>query len=328
MNDSNRPTMSPGSFRPTEVTTSGSLILDSRPRSMQPFLTFGRWSKGAVVPGQPDASPLYRAVTTTDEDARMPEGLPPLTTPELDVIRQWILASAPAFPADLAPPEEANKDSRFRNVEGVEYVLQQILEHQRTLSADERQFARYFSSHHLLSAGATRALIDTQRDAFFKALNYLSREKEIVRPRPVNADVGTIFAVDLRQTGWHKRPFQVIGEGAPSPDSANLYDLVVLEYPYAILYEDSKVFDALVAEYLGPANLIRPVPYVRIDWFCSVVTQPPLYHDLLQLPRELADLERQLGVDAKSNLDQRIAKRAGMAWQLRGRPARYVGRLF
>ncbi len=94
--------------------------------------------------------------------------------------------------------------------------------------------------------------------------------------------------------------------------SLNLYDLVLLEYPYAILYEDSVVYDSVLTEYMNPAGLVRPIPYVRMDWFVSVATLPPLYHDLLQLPRQLGDLEKQLGVDTTANLEQRVAKRAGM----------------
>ena len=57
---------------------------------------------------------------------------------------------------------------------------------------------------------------------------------------------------------------------------------------------------------------MRPIAYVRVDWFCSVVLQPPLYHDMLQLPRHIDELEEQLGVDVKSNLESGQAKRAGM----------------
>ncbi len=269
-------------------------------------------SRETVVPGQPDASRLYRAVITADEDARMPEGQPPLSASEIETIRQWILAQAPEFPADVKQPAAPAKGESFQGVEGVEYVLQQILAHQRTLTSDERRFTRYFSCHHLLAAGATRDLLDTQAAAFAKAVNHLSRERDLVRPVAINGEVATVFAIDLRKAGWHKKPFQSIRKGETTADSANLYDLVLLEYPYGIVYEDSSVFDALVTEYLGPAGLIRPIPFVRMDWFSSVATLPPLYHDLLQLPRQLSDLEQELGIDPQANLDQRLARRGGM----------------
>ena len=58
--------------------------------------------------------------------------------------------------------------------------------------------------------------------------------------------------------------------------------------------------------------MVRPVPYVRVDWFVSVATQFPLYEDLLGLPIELSLLEDMLGIDSEMNMRDFIAKRAGM----------------
>ncbi len=269
-------------------------------------------AKKYIVPGKPDESSLFQMIVETDEDVRMPKNAPPLNANDADTIRQWILASAPKFPDDVVQPKEADKDNLFKNVRGVEYVLKEILAHQRTLSTDERRFVRYFSCNHLLTAGATRETINQQRDAFAKAINHLSREPQIVKPTVVNGETGTIFAVDIRQLGWHKQPFKAIVGNETKADETNLYDLVLLEYPYAILYQDSLTFDSLLTEYMSPAGLVRPIPYVRTDWFCSVATLPPLYHDLMGLPRTLAELETMLGVDSAANLAQRTAKRAGM----------------
>jgi hypothetical protein len=64
----------------------------------------------------------------------------------------------------------------------------------------------------------------------------------------------------------------------------SFFDLVLLEYPYGVAFENSEVFDHLQEICLTPAQMIRPVPFVRVDWFVSTVTQSPLYEDLLQLP--------------------------------------------
>ncbi len=269
-------------------------------------------AKKHIVPGKPDESSLYQMLIEADEDVRMPKNAPALSSNDVDTIRQWILASAPKFPEDVVQPKEADKENLFKNIQGVEYVLKEILTHQRTLSTDDRRFVRYFSCNHLLTAGATRETINAQRDAFAKAINHLSREPNIVKPTVVNGETGTIFALDIRQLGWHKQPFKAIVGKEVKTDETNLYDLVLLEYPYAILYQDSLTFDSLLTEYMSPAGLIRPIPYVRTDWFCSAATLPPLYHDLLGLPRTLTELEQMLGVDSAANLSQRTAKRAGM----------------
>ena len=50
---------------------------------------------GTVVPGNPDASELYKRLVTTDAAKRMPLGQPQLSTQAIDTIRNWILAGAP-----------------------------------------------------------------------------------------------------------------------------------------------------------------------------------------------------------------------------------------
>lgn len=59
--------------------------------------------------------------------------------------------------------------------------------------------------------------------------------------------------------------------------------------------------------------MVRPIPYLRIDWFVSNATQPPLYEDFLRLPYSLHELEKELGVDSEANRHDHIAMRTGMA---------------
>src|SRR5215218_1074835 len=66
----------------------------------------GLVKKGKVVPGKPDDSVVYQLVTATDESAMPPKGRPPLTAEQIDAVRKWIVAGAPAFPADAPPPAE------------------------------------------------------------------------------------------------------------------------------------------------------------------------------------------------------------------------------
>ena len=51
--------------------------------------------KGSVVPGNPDASELYKRLITTEAAKRMPLGQPQLPPQSIDTIRNWILAGAP-----------------------------------------------------------------------------------------------------------------------------------------------------------------------------------------------------------------------------------------
>jgi mono/diheme cytochrome c family protein len=269
----------------------------------------------AVVAGKPDESLLYELVTADDDSVMPPAGQPRLAANEIDVIRQWIAAGAPKFPSDVAAGKVESQDAALAAVTGVEHVLKTILEHVRATRGNDRTYFRYFSINHLLTGGATREELDRHADAFAKAINHLSLEASLVRPTALDEPQRSVFAVDIRKLGWHKQPFHTEDEKAETNEHSplNLFDLVLLEYPYAAIYEDSETFDHLVEEFILPANLARPVPYLRIDWFVSTATQPPLYEDFLQLPTTFGELEKQMGIDTATNVADGIAKRAGMA---------------
>lgn len=268
-----------------------------------------RGEEGVVVPGDVDGSVLYDYIASDDEDFRMPEApRPPLTKAEIETVRQWIEAGAGDFPADVVAPEEQGNDAALSGVVGAEYVLTKILAYVRKLPREDRKYIRFFSSNHLLTSGATEDELHTYQHALSKAINHLSWEPDIVRPVAIDKETESIFAVDIREIGWQKSPFT----NTRHDHSVDLFDLVLLEYPYGLVFENSETFQQLSDVYLDHAGLLRPVPYVRIDWFVSVATQSPLYEDLLQLPFELDELESMLNVDSVANLETYVAHRAGM----------------
>ena len=265
--------------------------------------------KKKVIPGQPDQSQVYQLITAKDEaEAMPPVGQPRLSQEEIDAVRGWILAGAPTFPADVVPAK-APEDNTSKDQAETEIVLRKILDHVRTLSGSERPFIRYFSINHLLASGATREELELHRLALVKAINHLSLEPRIVRPQTIDAPTNTVFAVDIRRLGWHKTAVEDSGD---SKSKLNSFDLALLEYPYGILGQDSETFDRVMEEYVTPAGLARPIPFIRVDWFVSSAMQSPLYDDFLRLPVDLADLEREQGVDSEANLRDHVVKRAGM----------------
>lgn len=264
-----------------------------------------------VVPGDADESLIYQVLTATDESVMPPSGQPRPAAEEIDVVRRWIASGAAAFPADIPNPIAAANDSSSV-IRGTEYVLAKIAEHARNQPLERRQFLRYFSTNHLLTGGATADELALHRDALAKVINHLSWKQQIVRPKEIES-TQTVFVVDIRDLGWNQQPFEEVVEGKSSMRSKyNLYDLVLLEYPYSLAYEDSDAWRQVSEMYLGPAGLIRPIPFVRADWFVSVAALPLLYEDLLQLPFEVSQLETKLGVDSAVNLRDGTARRAGV----------------
>lgn len=269
--------------------------------------------KKKIVPGKPADSLLLKLMTASDDTVMPPQGQPPVPSGDIDAVRQWVQQGAAAFPDDITPPTEPARDKALANVTGIHYVLKHILEDVRALPAKERPFARYFSVNHILSAGATATELEAQRQALAKAINHLSWQRDLVVPRAIDGQVGSIFHVDIRDLGWDQQPLEEIRDGkAAGPSKYNLFDLVLLDYPYGVIYDNSETYDQLLEQYLVPAGLVRPIPYVRSDWFVSTVTQPPLYEDLLRLPFEIGQLESRLDVSCRANLENGKAVRAGM----------------
>jgi mono/diheme cytochrome c family protein len=62
----------------------------------------GGYSGAAIIPGESSESPLLDALTGAGDVTRMPEGRPPLSPPQIELIRAWIDQGAVA-PADDAP---------------------------------------------------------------------------------------------------------------------------------------------------------------------------------------------------------------------------------
>lgn len=256
-----------------------------------------------VKAGAPDESRLMQVLTTTDEAVRMPQDLPEVPADEIEKIRHWIAEGASPFPADVQAPREESREAAFSAVVGVEYVLKQILAHQRSLPEGTAKHMRYFSCNHLLTRGATREELNLQRDALAKAINHLTYERDPVMVETVDGETASVFAVDVRKLGWHADKLQAEDSFVAAKASLTLYDLLLLEYPYGIGYDDSETYRRLVTEFMKPAGMVRQIPVLRTDWFCSVATQPFLYHDIMQMPFNVADLEKEIiGVDAADDL--------------------------
>ena len=102
---------------------------------------------GTVVPGNPNASELYkRLLGPTENGARMPFNLPQLPVQSIEVVRRWILAGAPDWTPTTTP---------LRRFITPREVLTSIETHLNSLSSFDRSFARYFTLTHLYNAGET-----------------------------------------------------------------------------------------------------------------------------------------------------------------------------
>ncbi|HSB09768.1 MAG TPA: hypothetical protein VLM38_09820 [Blastocatellia bacterium] len=226
-----------------------------------------------VIPG--DAGSLLLRMI---ESGAMPEGGPVLSGEEKSLVREWIIAGAQDWDAGVSPKRV------FIDEQKILALIEQDLFNQPQRS---RGFLRYFSLAHLYNSGVSEQDLETYRAALSKLINSLSWHKEITRPAAIDP-ARTIFRIDLREYNW----------------SSATWDLLLSAYPYAVRSAEANV----IAQVSG-----AKAPYVRADWFAFNASIPPLYHDLMSLPRSSADLERLVGVDAARDLaEEGNVARAGL----------------
>ncbi len=227
--------------------------------------------KPFVVPGDPKNSLIWIMA------AKAPYRMPPEDAErqpndgERMVLDQWIQAGA-EFPKATGRTPAFIDDTA---------ALSAIRDHLRdkTKPAD-RPFQRYVALTHLHNNPSVGdETIRIHRAAVSKLLNSLSWEKEITVPQAIDEPAQTILNFDLRAYGWNARDWVEIEKA----------------YPYGVLHSESPALLEIETEIAKLAA--TRLPALRGDWFVATVSRPPLYDELLKLPRSLTDLEVQkLGV--------------------------------
>ena len=234
---------------------------------------------GTVVPGNPDASELYKRLLGPTENggAQMPLGQEPLSAQSIEAIQRWILAGAPDWATT------PTTDSRFISPGE---ILESIETHLTSLEPFDRAFVRYFTLTHLHNAGERADILREYRNALSKLVNSLSWDLEVTNPQPIDPQA-TIFYINLRDYEW---------------DRNDGWTQIEKVYPYHISF-DAPEQTALRAQ-LGrlQTQMDCKIPSVHIDWFIATASTPPLYHELLSLPLTDSELETRLDVDVIHNL--------------------------
>ena len=244
---------------------------------------------GAVVPGKPLESELYRRLLEGNPAKRMPLGQPQLSASAILTIGQWIQAGAP----DWGNFSEA--DSPFMTPKE---VLLAIEKHVNSLAPFDRTFARYFTLTHLYNAGESAEALQAYQRALSKLVNSLSWGREVIRPQPIDLEE-TIFYIDLRDYEWE------IG--------TNRWTQIEDEYPYKVEFNAPTQTSLREKLMTLRQEMNCEVPFVHVDWFLATASLPPLYHDILGLPETDRELETRLEVNVVENIRNAAGKRVWRA---------------
>src|SRR5947209_2635378 len=230
-----------------------------------------------VVPRRTTQSRLFKRLISRNNPMPPEEEKVRPGGEDVATIRRWIEAGAPD---PVAGPVE-------RTLLGEGDVLRLVHDDLRTMDARQRRFIRYFTLTNLYNAGLSDDQLATYRHGLSKLVNSLSWQPDVAAPRAVDP-AGTVLRIDLRDYKW----------------SAEVWRQVVGLYPYG-LFATTPLARAV------RAATGCDLPYVRADWFVFAASRPPLYHDILQLPRTGPELEKELRIEAATDIREERVARAG-----------------
>ncbi len=219
-----------------------------------------------VIANDPAKSPVMKRIH--DGTMPPPEVKERLKPEEIETLQQWI--------KEGAKPVATRKAPLFSQIELNEILLNDL----EKIEPRARRFQRYFSLHNLAAAGASDDELQTYRNALSKVVNSLSWHPKIRNPEKVDAK-GLLLRIDLRWYMWE----------------STIWNRILQDYPYAIIDDTS-------AGRVVMAFTATRVSTLRADWFIATASRPNLYQDILQLPGNLSELEKQLRVDSGLNIQQ------------------------
>jgi len=258
-----------------------------------------------VVPNDLENSLIWERITSTEEPMPPPNKGKPLSEEERQVIRRWIEAGAPPFPAEVR-----------RAFIGEQKLLTAIADDLAQAEPVDRPYVRYFSIVNLYNNSFDKRIginsknidddeLDYARAGLSMLLNSLSWEQELAMPTAIGKEQ-LVYRIDLRDYGWTPQHW------------LSALTFPGAEYPYGVdhRYHQSKPISQAAQRYFELRHsdhpLERVTPYVRADWFINTASRGDLYYHLLHLPANVRSLEKMLDVDAERNILNRQVQRAGM----------------
>ncbi len=273
-----------------------------------------------MKPGHPEQSKLFDLVSRPASDkermprSRGPQGgekyKTPLTEAERNLIRDWIAGdSAPAAAAPAAAdrqPAAAGGPSRSFISEDEIHAL--VLKDLKSGGLQDQRSWRYVTLHNYWNQAD---ISDKSLSEFVQAIsmlvNSLSTRPKIVCPTSLD-DRNVVFRIDSRDYGF----------------GSSLWQSLMRHYPFGL--NRGTEIEAEIEKLAGTEPVSRPQaslarregstsetldgdgkewPVARADWWLFMLSQPPLYYEVLGLPGSSAiaskrgtDKDR-LGIDGE-----------------------------
>ncbi len=217
------------------------------------------------------------------EDGTMPPGnRPRLESDEIANLKQWIMESAPSYPAEFDE----------------QYTLKVMLDDLGQQPAQSVPYLRYISLAHLVGENGPLTNLGMVENNLRIGLKWCNPEAK-TPPVPVD-DSATLFRFDTRSMGWESRDlfFRATKGAATGLFPLTPYDLILLEYPFGFRLPPEHPQFGRLNQFFKTARQIQPVPFLRADWLAVMLAKDkPLADDLRGL------LELRKALDGQGNPD-------------------------
>lgn len=245
--------------------------------NVEDMIASGRY----IVPASPDRSLIYTRM--------LPGGqMPPagsLKNEDIAIVKQWIAEIKEVENPILS---DAALLSLLRNDIDTNVV------------AKRKSRIRYFSLQVPNNLNVSVATLESLRQAFRKVINSLSKADRIVKPEVLDPE-RLIYRINLDD-------YKI---------SPALFDKIVGDFnPYAPSFVNVSGADAQTkantSNHAFLKNATQSSQYLlRMDWFVASAALPELYSRFINLAANQFALEKELGIDVKSNIENGRVIRSG-----------------
>lgn len=240
-----------------------------------------------LINGDAEGSLLYQRFASTDLGFVMP----PLTPqPQADIDRLKAFIDGNCMP-------EYQGDCSDTNVPlDIEAQFQVMRDDISELDDSDQPFTRYLSLAHLHNTGFCTDELAPFRDAMTHAVNAASTEPEIVNPVVVEGSFDTLYRIDIRDYGWDQPVTTTIDADDPFTPLrfaelafTDKWDMLCNDTPSAVIHDPSLGNDA-AGDVQEDAQ--QGCVMLLADHMAFRAVQPPTYHDLLDLPLLVQDVDQ------------------------------------
>lgn len=188
----------------------------------------------------------------------------------LKAIEKWMNAGMPSL--------EEDKEVDTVSPKQLLVLVQKDIQALSAAGQNPAEF-RYISFLNIYNHSKKRRTMALHEQALSKLVNSLSWKEKIVAPKKIE-NRGLLYRVKLSDYRW----------------DVSTWDKIAAAYPHIHEFDSAQDIEKEINLKLSAARSV-----LRGDWFIRETSLPPLYHDILGIPKTESELERLVGVDTVEN---------------------------